>query len=122
MKVLQEQCPVLFDMLQTIDDFPSFLKTTLKEVICKVKTTFEDHKGYDTGPSVGPASRDAFHPALPEVCRRGKYQLDGKKGEVPFCSKKHGKHPTLLPGIFTVFCQHVAPEAVICDNACNLHA
>ncbi|KAK3600291.1 hypothetical protein CHS0354_027133 [Potamilus streckersoni] len=70
--------------------------------------------------------------------------MDGKKGEVPFCSKKHGRHPTLLPGIFTVFCQHgvcygyqimklmespnipfpflrtrfeVDPEAVICDKA-----
>lgn len=103
MKVLQEQCPVLFDMLQTIDDVPSFLKTTLREVICKVKTTFENHKGHDTEPSVGPASRDAFYPALPEVCRREKCQMDGKKGEVPFCSKKHGRHPTLLPGIFSVF-------------------
>ncbi|KAK3608593.1 hypothetical protein CHS0354_042584 [Potamilus streckersoni] len=90
-----------------------------------------------------------FTQLLPEVCRMGKYQLDGKKENVPFCSKKHGRHPTLLPGIFTVFCQHgvcyeyqimksmespnipftflrtkfkVAPEAVIYDNACNLHA
>ncbi|KAL3886335.1 hypothetical protein ACJMK2_026335, partial [Sinanodonta woodiana] len=82
------------EVRQEYYDVPSFLKTALREVICKVKITFEGHKGQDTGLPIGPASRDAIYPALPE------------KWEVPFYCRKHGRHSTLLPGIFTVFCQH----------------
>lgn len=47
----------------------------------------------------------AFFPSL-QVCRhRGSYQMDAVKTQKT-CSKKYKGHPSLLPGVFTLYCPH----------------
>ena len=46
-----------------------------------------------------------FIPALPKVSPRGTYAADRKKRDEG-CRKQSPGHPTLLPGIFEIFCQH----------------
>ena len=47
----------------------------------------------------------AYFPSLPVVRRRGIYTID-RKQKPDGCRKNSSRHPTLLPGIFTLFCQH----------------
>lgn len=42
---------------------------------------------------------------LHAVCKRGRYEADCRK-PVGSCKKTGARHPSLLPGIFTVFCPH----------------
>ena len=47
----------------------------------------------------------ACYPSLHAVCKRGKYEADLRK-PLGSCRKIGTRHPSLLPGIFTVFCPH----------------
>ncbi|XP_060601822.1 uncharacterized protein LOC132755047 [Ruditapes philippinarum] len=91
----------------------------------------------------------SFFPCLPKYRSRGRFQKDASqvKNKV-HCTKKYAGHPSLLPGVFTIFCPHGiyygfqvmasnespnvpftilrtrfkrAPRQVIYDNACKLH-
>ena len=89
-----------------------------------------------------------FFPNLPILRGRGVYQAYSTKNAA-VCSKATSRHPTLLPGLFTLFCQHgvcggfsvmgsceslnnpftifktrfeTVPKTIIYDNACNLHS
>jgi hypothetical protein len=46
----------------------------------------------------------AYFPSLPKVGVRGVYKVDSRKAVG--CTKRSGGHPTLLPGIFTLYCPH----------------
>ena len=46
-----------------------------------------------------------YFPALPKVRSRCSYVAD-KKSNDNICTKRTSKHRALLPGIFTLFCQH----------------
>ena len=48
----------------------------------------------------------AYFPTLPIVRARGKYSIDKNYQLADSCRKTSSRHPTLLPGIFTLFCQH----------------
>eukprot|EP00112_Aurelia_sp_Birch-Aquarium-sp1_P017171 Seg3960.3 transcript_id=Seg3960.3/GoldUCD/mRNA.D3Y31 product="hypothetical protein" protein_id=Seg3960.3/GoldUCD/D3Y31 len=92
----------------------------------------------------------SFWPSLEQVRRRGWYALDAtaKSKDQHNCHKMSKGHLTLLPGVFTMFCEHeicygfeimltnespdvpftvlftrfiIGPDVVIYDNACNLH-
>ncbi|CAG2192478.1 unnamed protein product [Mytilus edulis] len=107
----------------------------------------------ETCPSETPDEEDglAFFPQLPKQRKRGFFVADkkGSKSKEDFCSKFSKGHPSLLPGVFTMFCPHGvcygfqvmklhespdvpftllrtrftrAPKLVIYDNACSLHA
>jgi hypothetical protein len=49
-----------------------------------------------------------FFPSLPMIRRRGMFVADkqGSKQREDFCTKFSKGHPSLLPGVFTVFCPH----------------
>ena len=53
-------------------------------------------------------SEMGFFPSLPVKRSRGKFVMDRKpiKKEDGECKKKAAGHPSLLPGIFTIFCEH----------------
>ncbi|XP_046907411.1 uncharacterized protein LOC124488912 isoform X2 [Hypomesus transpacificus] len=55
----------------------------------------------------------------PTHANRGLYTTDTCKKEASDCRKTAGRHPNLIPGIFTLFCTH-GPKTVIYDNACQL--
>ena len=48
-----------------------------------------------------------FSPSLPRIRNRRHYVADvGKKSKVQLCTKRYTGHPSLTPGIFTLFCPH----------------
>ena len=85
-----------------------------------------------------------FFPNLPQYRGRGKYAADRQKTSHPndSCRKASYGHPSLFPGIFTLFCPHgicfgyevmqscespmhpfnifsVAPEVIVYNNVCK---
>ena len=93
----------------------------------------------------------SFSPSLPLCIGKATYRADlllKKPAPSDFCRKDFNGHPSLLPGIFTVFCHHgvcygfqvmetcesprhpfqifrsrfpATPKVIIYDNACKLH-
>ena len=93
----------------------------------------------------------SYFPNIPPLSGRGKYAADSRlntSAHSDSCRKASYGHPSLSPGIFTVFCPrgicygvevmlscesprhpfsifrhrfHVAPRVIIYDNACKLH-
>ena len=47
-----------------------------------------------------------YFPSLPKLRDRASYQADKKKATKEACTKHKTRHPALLPGVFTLFCQH----------------
>lgn len=99
----------------------------------------------DETPSTSSDSDMAFFPQLPVIRSRGSYRADRVRKE-KICTKHTTSHPSLLPGVFVMFCQHGicygfeimrvsespntafcalfcrfqnAPSTVIYDNACT---
>lgn len=48
----------------------------------------------------------AYFPSLPKVRARGTFEADQHNNKVIKCTKQSSGHPSLLPGIFTLFCPH----------------
>lgn len=46
-----------------------------------------------------------FFPCLPKIRTRGVYEADRKSKQL-ICTKRTSKHPSLLPGVFTIYCEH----------------
>ncbi|XP_052100691.1 uncharacterized protein LOC127734717 [Mytilus californianus] len=144
MKNIQSAIPVLFELICAVPDLPQFMRNILSSVVDITTKTFiiEEH---ETSSKVTQDSL-AYFPNLPKIRCRGLYVMD-KKMDEKVCTKKGSRHPSLLPGIFTVFCPHgicygfevmesvespdrpftflktrfkVPPSAVIYDNAFNL--
>lgn len=55
--------------------------------------------------TTGAPSTLGYFPHIPARRSRGNYELDKKQGE-PLCTKNSSRHSTLLPGVFTLHCQH----------------
>lgn len=51
---------------------------------------------------------NSFFPSLPIQRSRGTYEMDlkGCKKSSHDCNKKSRGHPSLLPGVFCLFCEH----------------
>eukprot|EP00112_Aurelia_sp_Birch-Aquarium-sp1_P011847 Seg249.10 transcript_id=Seg249.10/GoldUCD/mRNA.D3Y31 product="hypothetical protein" protein_id=Seg249.10/GoldUCD/D3Y31 len=146
-------------------NLPLFFKILVKLRVCTFPREWEDlfkyleaksDQPYLTGQCFdGPVVRNqedpySFFPTLPKYRERGLFSMDTEAttpDEKP-CRKTHRGHPTLLPGIFTVYCPHGfnygfkvmesnespnvpftvfrtrflnAPNTIIYDNCCNLH-
>lgn len=77
----------------------------LQALHAKAKEPFTN-KSQHIGPPVGSNSTKlSFFPSLEKCRERGKFQMD-KKRTAGRCNKEYVGHPSLLPGIFTIFCQH----------------
>ncbi|XP_066282552.1 uncharacterized protein [Branchiostoma lanceolatum] len=154
MQYLQHQIPALFEVMKHTDGHcvPEYLRPLLRDLLVVAERPFtgkvqvSNHLSSETG-----GMDDlSFFPALPCVRDRGKYVADGKRnagGKV--CKKSSGGHPSLLPGLFLLHCEHGinygfevmvrhespntpftvlrkrfqnVPDCVIYDNSCNLHS
>ena len=105
MQFLQEEFPVLFNLLKKIKYVPESL---LSPVICALLEkalapfTIQD-ENYDTSAIQEDQHELSYFPQLSVIRSRANYSVDKQpKG----CTKLSSKHPTLLPGIFTIFCHH----------------
>lgn len=108
---LHEEIPIIFDMLTSLSftRFPApwqNLFTWLYDI--SIKTFLADRTVL--GPEASLADDPlSFFPTLPKCRERGSYQIDFQhqlpKDEDP-CTKRSKGHPSLTPGIFTIYCPH----------------
>ena len=115
LKLLHEQVPLLFDILEKCGEVPLTIRPVLRELVIKSTApfTFEDGQqrfSHDLPPSTLDSSSNGYLPCLPELVQRGKYVLDSKKIGKGDCAKAviraKKKHGTLIPGIFCILCPH----------------
>lgn len=110
---LQQQIPVIFKAVR--EDSTSYDQKKYGPVMTKLLQkcyapfdTVEPHSskhGILMEPGVDHNEPLVYFPHLKKHRCRGNYIADGKLKE-PVCTKHSSKHPTLLPGIFTLFCEH----------------
>lgn len=109
LKVLQEEIPVVFELIRALGYFSKEILCPVLNELLKVANASFSSYGNDGGHTQDPiqssTSQLACFPVLPRIRSRGDYQSD-KKASGPICTKRRSKHPSLLPGIFTIFCQH----------------
>ncbi|XP_028409484.1 uncharacterized protein LOC114532096 [Dendronephthya gigantea] len=109
MELLQRKCPALFGIFSSLSDSfaPAEFIPLLTDLLNIADNAFKDREAPQDDSVVNPSSLLANFPSLKPVRGRGTYAAD--KGKQTFenpCTKKSGRHPTLLPGIFLIFCQH----------------
>ena len=104
LQILQGECPILFEILRENKSLPPQFCPVLRELLKRSKAPFnvpknpscsQNHKSND----------DCYFPTLPMVRSRGTYVADTHQ-RAKICTKRGSSHPTLLPGIFTLFCSH----------------
>ena len=113
MEALQKEVPVLFDILAKVSHLPTkALIPVIDAMVKKAESPFTPKqdgsiKEVDLPPPVvSSVLQDlAYFPSLPEVRGRGMYSSD-RSTCVKGCTKQSTGHPSLLPGIFTLFCPH----------------
>lgn len=102
---LQQFCPILYDLINTLQlgGVPPYISVLLKEVVTIAELPFSRCQL-----QLLPVQRDedlAFYLNFPKLFERGNYKMDKMKSQVN-CKKRGSTHPSLLPAIFTVFCEH----------------
>ena len=106
MQRLQQEVPVLFDLISSISSLPSSLLSPVIETLIKIsKAPFENPSDYECQNPTDEIALSYF-PNLPRVRSRNTYCADKKSKQEVVCTKNSSGHPTLLPGIFSMFCQH----------------
>ncbi len=104
---LQKTVPILFRLIVNLDatHIPEELRPVLVDVVKKSKRPFEVVKPEEE--VVFPDMDDScsFYPHLSRKRSRRLYKADSNRKHST-CSKAYRGHPSLLPGIFTAFCQH----------------
>lgn len=112
MRVLQREIPVLFDLLGSVAHFPmESLSQVFERLIEKSKAPFgagsseSDVEKTDDISGENVLCELSYFPCLPKIRVRGSYHIDSQCRAVG-CTKQSGGHPTLLPGIFTLYCPH----------------
>ena len=106
MLLLQQCCPILFDIVRIIDggQLPDALCTLITDLLVKAKSPFSVDSVTDGEPESSPIHDLEYFPNLPIVRSRGDYCFDEVSSNI--CTKKSNRHPSLLPGIFLLLCQH----------------
>eukprot|EP00794_Sanderia_malayensis_P008570 gene8570-9483_t len=116
--IVRTKFPVLHDIVSTFEKFqcPIALLPVLKILVEKSKKPFQDYNNVDAADddlllSEGEDPENLIYshwPCLRQNRRRGKYSVDkkGSKKDTMSCHKTSKGHPTLLPGVFTMFCKH----------------
>ena len=141
------------DIVRTSKELPSDIRSLIADLLNAIDRPFDRTSAND--PADYPASNDnplCFFPTLPQQHGKASYAADRiskDATEKETCRKESYGHPTLTPGIFTVFCKHgicygfqcmtspespkvpfeifktrfqKAPSTIIYDNSCKLHA
>lgn len=150
MSFIQEQVPVIAAFLAGCPEkLPDHLRQILSDLVNMFQQTFSVPKPPESDygePTESPC--DVF-PSLPKVHGNGIYEADRENTDKnEQCRKESWGHPTLSPGIFTLYCPHgicycfsilenhesprhpfeilktrfkTAPKVIVYDNACKLH-
>ena len=109
MLLLQQEVPVLFDLLSNCSHLPKKTMTPLiHAIVDRASAPFvsesSDSNAIPDQKSI--LEELAFFPNLPKVRARGIFKVDSHTCHEIKCTKQSSGHPSLLPGIFTLFCPH----------------
>ena len=105
LKILQEESPCHFDLVCSVS-----LSEELRQLI-GLPADYALRPLGGQPPYIQSACKEhrseSFFPSLPPIRDRGHYLADKKLSSMPMrCNKSSSSHPSLLPGIFTIFCPH----------------
>ena len=155
-KNIYEKAPVVASFLMLCHkDSDGVISREVFDVLNHILTTIQapfniqppDPSFYPQPDSVNCLS---YFPSLPQVHGNAVYEKDKSTtvSETDICYKRSSRHPTLTPGIFTIYCPHAVcygfeiltecesprhpfqifktrfvkpPGVIIYDNACSLH-
>lgn len=106
MVLLQREIPVLFRLLETLTHYPiNTMMPILNRLITVALTPFSDENSQCISePQEDCDDSFGYFPQLPRIRNRKHYVADRSHSSV--CTKKSSRHPSLLPGIFTLYCEH----------------
>lgn len=108
MQTLQQEMPVLFELLRLLKYVPTkVLSPLIAALIEKSVALFSSGRDHSV-PCVNASKMEplSFLLQLLSIQSRGTYAVDRTNTTPKICTKRSTGHPTLLPGIFTLFCQH----------------
>lgn len=117
MNQLQNVSPILFDLFLSVEKYPHQLMSPILDKLMEKATIpfkgdhseaddTESYKEQQLGAGDGCVERSlSYFPSLPQVRARRRYEAD-KNTKERICTKRGTGHPSLLPGIFTIFCEH----------------
>lgn len=110
-KLLSEEVPLVYSMIAdaSTTTVPQQLCQLLQELWEKATSIFMDLELYLDPDSTGSSDNVemAHFPNLPLLRSRGFFAADAANNKsMPICRKQYPGHPTLLPGIFTIYCPH----------------
>jgi hypothetical protein len=104
---LHNNIPVLFTLLENScgSSAPAELRPLLDELWERAMQPFDNCDMIDDSSFAVEEAEMSFFPSLSTCRPRGHYGMDEKKSDNS-CQKKYKGHPSLLPGVFTVYCPH----------------
>ena len=107
MRILLEELPVIFNLVSSFGHYPrKVLSPLLKHLWAVANQPFKTPQQDCIPPSLDNCQGDlGYFPNLPKHRDRGWYVAD-KRTTGAVCTKKKYKQLSLLPGVFTLFCQH----------------
>ena len=113
MQILQEEMPVLFELIVSLKYYPKRTISPLLNVMLKKS----DICTVDTPATPNDIINDdsiAHFPILAKVRSYRQYAADRKRSEY-ICTKHSSRHPSLLPGVFTIYCHHGQSNYFCCQ-------
>lgn len=113
MQRLQQEIPVIFRLVRSLAYYPlktlsplsKDLWTKANAPFCTVDCLDKPEDATVVNCESGVSSDLSYFPGLPKVRSQGVYIGDKKLSDI-ICTKRSSRHPALLPGIFTLFCEH----------------
>lgn len=109
-QLLQDSVPILHDLLCKLGpenaSLPSEYRPLVIYMVYKAQLPFAASPLHPCIPvSAQAKDNHSFFPHLPVLWERRRYKSDKQK-DASCCTKLYRGHPSLLPGIFTLFCPH----------------
>jgi hypothetical protein len=111
-QLLQDNVPILHDLLCKIGPentlLPLEYRPLVIDMVHKAQLPFVStplHPCVPASESTQTKGSKSYFPYLPVLWERRRYKSD-KHRDASCCTKMYRGHPSLLPGIFTVFCPH----------------
>ncbi|XP_069109578.1 uncharacterized protein [Argopecten irradians] len=147
LNILHKECPIVFELMSLLKEVPAFLIPIIKKMLVRAQEPFKEATFLSTEAATATEDSNMFYPFAKKLRDRPTYAVDTPKLKTEESMCKKGKD-NLLPGIFTMHCQHgncygysimdsvespdmaftvlltrfeTAPNFVIYDNACGLH-
>ena len=110
MSILQQEIPIIFNIIKSLGSLPPYVKLVVRQLWAIAQTPFDakyDHSSSFSQPVPDNSEILSCFPSLPIVRERSAYVADAlSRSKFFICTKKSSRHVSLLPGIFSLYCEH----------------